>query len=41
MIPLMLEKGFRANGWLGMLLGVRPSHRNQAVLDLVLLRSAD
>ena len=23
MIPLMLEEGYRANGWLGMLLGVR------------------
>ena len=23
MVPLMLEDGYRANGWLGMLLGVR------------------
>ena len=23
MIPLMMEKGYRAKGWLGMLLGVR------------------
>ena len=23
MVPLMMEEGYRANGWLGMLLGVR------------------